>query len=533
MKPKAIIYSRVSTHIQDNISQIEDLKAYANYKKYEVIQVYEDKISGTVKATNRIGFQQLLLFIETNNIEHVLIWELSRLGRNLYDVVTNVKLLTEKGINIYSKKESLNTLNEDKTINPHSQLSLNIMSSVAEFEINSINERTKRGRQYHKKQGGGIGTQPYGYTTKDTKIVIDEKESIIVKQIYDLYLNGTSSTVISKHLNNTNVATKRGGKWGGNMVRRILQNPIYYGDKTYEFGIVKVPSIITKSTYLQVQEVFKNNTNYNTDKSNYFNPLKGLIKCGVCGSNYRMNTRKNKVEFTYICSSKDNALNGRIKKKCINNGIHIDWLNSMVFKTLKQNFTHLQTTNQLNKYENQIKSKSNNELSKLKIEIKFIEKEIVKNSTKLNRMTKLLISGSLSETDYLENKYTIENELETLNKQLNEKLINQSKIKESKSKIKKGISPLYNKKDTYIDNVNTFIKDITIHIGSINECKELTTKINPKHYQRLTKVVVHTIFNNEYVFYTVKGFSKNNTYYLVEGKHPRKINKHLLIQQKE
>src|SRR5690554_7042938 len=133
MKAKALIYSRVSTEKQNNKSQIQDLKDYSTYKKYEIVGVYEDIVSGKSKANERTGFNNLLLYIEQNKVEHILIWELSRLGRNLYDVLTNINDLTAKKINVYSKKENLNTLNPDKTPNPNSTLILNLMGSVAEY----------------------------------------------------------------------------------------------------------------------------------------------------------------------------------------------------------------------------------------------------------------------------------------------------------------------------------------------------------------------------------------------------------------
>src|SRR5687767_2951828 len=109
-----IIYSRVSTFDQDNASAISDLKAYAKYRKYKVLKVFEEKITGASKASERNEFKKLLHYVESEKIDTILVWELSRLGRSMMDVLNTIEDLSKKGINVYIKKENLNTLEGGK-----------------------------------------------------------------------------------------------------------------------------------------------------------------------------------------------------------------------------------------------------------------------------------------------------------------------------------------------------------------------------------------------------------------------------------
>ena len=86
---------------------------YIIYKKYKLLGVFEEKVSGAKKAADRIEFSKMLKFIEGRDIHQVLVWEISRLGRNMIDIVNTIEYFTERKVNIYSKKEGLNTLNSN------------------------------------------------------------------------------------------------------------------------------------------------------------------------------------------------------------------------------------------------------------------------------------------------------------------------------------------------------------------------------------------------------------------------------------
>ena len=90
---RVIIFSRVSTSIQDNQRQIDELREYSQKMNFDVIKVFEEKISGGKKNEERPILLEMIQFVKENQINKVLCWELSRLGRNTIEVLTTIELL--------------------------------------------------------------------------------------------------------------------------------------------------------------------------------------------------------------------------------------------------------------------------------------------------------------------------------------------------------------------------------------------------------------------------------------------------------
>lgn len=100
---RAIIYARVSstTDRQTTDRQVADLKAYAEYSKMEIIKVFEEKVSGAKRNTERPVLVEALEYCRTEHIDMLLVSELSRLGRNAFEVLETVKGLVDDKINLY------------------------------------------------------------------------------------------------------------------------------------------------------------------------------------------------------------------------------------------------------------------------------------------------------------------------------------------------------------------------------------------------------------------------------------------------
>jgi DNA invertase Pin-like site-specific DNA recombinase len=101
-----VIYSRVSTTDYDNERQIHELKEYIEYKKYKLLGVFEEKVSGASKAADRIEFSKMMKFIDENEINNILVWEFSRLGRRMVDVVNTIEHFTEKKLTSSLKRKN-------------------------------------------------------------------------------------------------------------------------------------------------------------------------------------------------------------------------------------------------------------------------------------------------------------------------------------------------------------------------------------------------------------------------------------------
>jgi DNA invertase Pin-like site-specific DNA recombinase len=144
---RAVIYSRVSSegNRQDTERQTNELKEYANKMGYELVGVYEEKVSGFKKNSQRPIFSKMLDDLESQKIDKVLVWELSRIGRNVIQSLQNIQLLTDKKVSIYIKNFNLETLNEDKTPNGLSLFMVQILFSVASMESNLTLSRLQSG----------------------------------------------------------------------------------------------------------------------------------------------------------------------------------------------------------------------------------------------------------------------------------------------------------------------------------------------------------------------------------------------------
>lgn len=349
---KAVIYLRVSDAKQDYNRQYDDLDKYAQYKGYEVLDVFQEKISGLTKAQSREGFQKLLDFVEKNSVDHLLIWELSRLGRNALDMLNNVELFNSRKINVYAHKESLNTLNSQKERNPTTTLLLSMLSAYAEHERYTILEHSRSGIRRNVAQGGsGTGIiKPYGFKKVKKRLEIDVEEAEVVKEIYEMSNNGMGTTRIANNLNDRNIPTrynklfegkeiltkrkikKRGEqfKWRDATVYGILTNSIYKGKRLHKDEIFDVEAIIDEHLWNSVQEKLKSNFNKQDINRKYQNVLKGKIVCDKCGRTYFPHKRSNGKDNAYKCLSKRYG-----NENCGNISINIDKLNNAILPFIR------------------------------------------------------------------------------------------------------------------------------------------------------------------------------------------------------
>ena len=177
---KAVIYSRVSSegNRQDTERQTNELIEYANKMGYELVDVYEEKVSGYKKNEDRPIFSRMLEEIEKGTIDKVLVWELSRIGRSVIQSLQNIQLLTDKKVSIYIKNFNLETLNDDKTPNSLSMFMVQILFSVANMEAQLTKSRMVSGYRNHIKNGGKVGRKSGSIETEEETI---QKHSDVLK----------------------------------------------------------------------------------------------------------------------------------------------------------------------------------------------------------------------------------------------------------------------------------------------------------------------------------------------------------------
>lgn len=183
---KVVIFSRVSTNSQDYARQTNELKEYAGIMNWNVIGIFEEKISGAKKNEERPILSDMIQFIKSNQVDKVLCWELSRIGRNTIEVLKTIQLLNENCISLYIKNHNLETLNDKCEINPMSQFMVQILTSVSEMEKTTTRQRIKSGYDDFRKSGGKVGRK-LGSIKSEESILNENKEVVkLLRQGYSV-----------------------------------------------------------------------------------------------------------------------------------------------------------------------------------------------------------------------------------------------------------------------------------------------------------------------------------------------------------
>ena len=181
---KTVIYSRVSSESerQDTERQTKELQQYAKRMNYEVVEVFEEKVSGFKKNDQRPVFSKMLELAKEGSIDKILVWELSRIGRSVLQSLQNIQLLHDLKVGLYIKNFNLDTLNEDKTPNSLSMFMVQILFSVANMESQMTLSRLQSGYRNHiKKNGNQSVGRKKGNTDCDEKIL--NRHSDVVRLI--------------------------------------------------------------------------------------------------------------------------------------------------------------------------------------------------------------------------------------------------------------------------------------------------------------------------------------------------------------
>lgn len=155
----AVIYARVSStnDRQSTDRQVSDLNAYASKNDINVIRTFEEHISGAKRNEERPILCECLDYCIENNVDTLLISELSRLGRNVDEVLANVKRCKDNNLNIYFQKENLSIFQADGTKNPFLNIFISVLGTCAEMERENIKFRLNSGRAKYIADGGKLG----------------------------------------------------------------------------------------------------------------------------------------------------------------------------------------------------------------------------------------------------------------------------------------------------------------------------------------------------------------------------------------
>ena len=178
----AVIYARVSSlnNRQDTSRQIRDLQLLAKERSLNVVNIYEEHISGAKKTQERPVLTECLKYCISNHVSVLLLSELSRLGRNVDDVLSNVKFCKGHHLNVYFQKEQLSIFNKDGKEHPFLTIFIAVLGTCAEMERENIKFRLNSGKAQFIAKGGKVGRKE-GYKKPDEKF--QEEYAAVIKQL--------------------------------------------------------------------------------------------------------------------------------------------------------------------------------------------------------------------------------------------------------------------------------------------------------------------------------------------------------------
>ncbi len=342
-KQKCYLYIRVSTAMQVEgyslEAQKDRLTKFAEFQNMEVVREYCDAGKSGKNITGRPEFTQMLQDVADNrdDVDFILVFKLSRFGRNAADVLNSLQYIQDFGVNLICVEDGIDSSKDS------GKLTITVLSAIAEIERENILVQTMEGRKQKAREGKWNGGQaPFGYDldSKNSTLIVNPEEAEIVKIIFDKFINeNMGAEAICNYLNRHGYSKKKVkdnelNYFARSFIMKILDNPVYVGKIAYgklvtekvkgtrdQYKRVKSDdymlvdglhdAIIDSTTWEKAREIRKaTGVKWNkTHSLEHEHILSGILKCPICGTGLAgtVRRRKNKTtgeykdDFYYRC----------------------------------------------------------------------------------------------------------------------------------------------------------------------------------------------------------------------------------------
>ena len=321
---KCYTYIRVSTEMQvDGYSleaQKNAIQKYADFQHMQIAGEYCDAGKSGKSITGRPEFMRMLDDVsgQKDGISYILVFKLSRFGRNAADVLNSLQYIQDYGVNLISVQDGIDSSRDS------GKLTITVLSAVAEIERENILVQTMEGRRQKAREGKWNGGQaPFGYdlNPKTGVLTINEKDAEAVRTIFDRYvMHHEGFDYIASYMNRHGYSKEKKKDRELSIftvahIKDIISNPVYigkikYGENTFEkvkgsrdrFRRVKNADypvydglhepIISQETWDEAQRIRQGKMRINVKKTNHVHILSGIVKCPLCGRGLAGNVRK-------------------------------------------------------------------------------------------------------------------------------------------------------------------------------------------------------------------------------------------------
>src|ERR671920_455342 len=411
---KVALYLRVSSDEQRERESIktqrEFFDQYCNLYGLEVTEIYaDDGVSGTIPLHERPEGRRLLEDARAEKFETLLVYRLDRLGGSLLVIVdAHHRLQAEPG------EVSLRPANEPiDTSNPSGRLIFQMLASFAEYERETIRERTKDGLHRAYRNGKHMGRVPYGYCLdEDARLKVVAEEAAIVREITANIAEGSTLHREAKRLNDLGVASpgwrygtserKPGKSWSATTISNIIHQPAYSGMHVVKINggedyiERKVPAIMDPDLQERAKAMLTEHNHRPDRKKDRKYLLAGLLKCTGCGHAFTGDSTKarGKKYHYYRC--------GRRTQKSLPKGpphrtayLSAQWLEDLVWQDVKR---FLENPGEIMKLVHE-QLRSNDDTEELTQRRESLAKRLATKQSEKDRYVRLYAQGHISESE--------------------------------------------------------------------------------------------------------------------------------------
>ena len=333
---RVTFYARVSSDTEEQINSLDNQISYyeefiQKNEKWTYVPGYVDEGLSGISTKKRKHFNEMIADAKEGMFDLIITKEISRFARNTLDSLQYTRELLNMGVGVFFQNDNINTLDED------AELRLTIMSSIAQDELRKLSSRVKFGHQQAIKSSVVLGnSRIFGYKKEDKRLVIDESQAPMVRDLFRLYATGEySMKQLEKIFYDQGYRNYNGNKIAHTTMSGIISNPKYKGyyvgnkvrivdmftkkqkflppeewvmfkDETGEI----VPAIVSEELWDQANAVLRRRSEDVKNRQNVCNSenlLTSKLYCTCCGTPYyrkESKSRKGVINSKWICSGK-------------------------------------------------------------------------------------------------------------------------------------------------------------------------------------------------------------------------------------
>lgn len=462
IKMRVTFYARVSSEKDAQLNSLDNQVSYytdfiKNNENWEYVEGYIDEGISGISTLKRENFNRMIDDAKDGKFDLVITKEISRFARNTLDSIQYTRELLNAGVGVFFQSDNINTLDQD------AELRLTIMASLAQDELRKLSSRIKFGHKQAIQNGVVLGnSRIFGYTKNDGKLVIDEEEAKMIRELFELYASDNYSMKQLETLFwEKGYRNNNGKKIGHSTMSNLISNPKYKG--YYVGGKVEiidmftkkqhfippeewvlfkdetgetVPAIVSEELWNKANEVLSRRSmdvKHRQGICNHENLMTGKLFCAHCGkAYYRKDSRdrKGNKNSKWVCSGKIN--NGA--DTCPSFGIYEEELKEILFEVFKE--TSVEAQKYVDEY---IEMFRQLESGGLAAEIKKTKDEIDLLNKQQSKLLLLSSKDAIDDASFVRMSDEIKTNLDKANRELFEmeqKYTERSELNEHLNKVK-------------------------------------------------------------------------------------------------